>query len=276
MRLLVSSLVAIAVATSLQAFAQSGKAKSLRQQTASLVVEMNDLTAVNAELNGKVETLEFMLNRSRQQVEAMQEDDRRIAELIEVLESRLESQNERIAMLENQLAGGSPSASNASARSSNKPSTQRKRPVEAPVIELAEIDINDPNLPADMGKLMNEAKSRFSKFDYDGAQIAFRVYLEKFGDSKHAGEARYWLGESFYHIKQYVHAGRVYQELLQTEPDHTRASGALVKLARTMRQLGDTEAACRALGALSQRYPDAETGTLRLASLERARSSCDN
>ena len=273
MRLLVSSLVAIAVATSLQAFAQSGKAKSLRQQTASLVVEMNDLTAVNAELNGKVETLEFMLNRSRQQVEAMQEDDRRIAELIEVLESRLESQNERIAMLENQLAGGSPSAT---ARSSNKPSTQRKRPVQVASVELAEIDINDPNLPADMGKLMNEAKSRFSKFDYDGAQIAFRVYLEKFGDSKQAGEARYWLGESFYHIKQYAHAGRVYKELLQSEPDHTRASGALVKLARTMRQLGDTEAACRALGALSQRYPDAETGTLRLASLERARSSCDN
>ena len=274
MRLLVSSLVAIAVATSLQAFAQSGKAKSLRQQTASLVVEMNDLTAVNAELNGKVETLEYMLNRSRQQVEAMQEDDRRIAELIEVLESRLESQNERIAVLENQLAGGSPS--NASARSSSKPSPPRRRPVEVAVVELAEIDVNDPSLPADMGKLMNEAKSRFSKFDYDGAQMAFRVYLEKFGDSKQAGEARYWLGESFYHIKQFAHAGRVYKELLQSEPDHTRASGALVKLARTMRQLGDTEAACRALGALSQRYPDAETGTLRLASLERARSSCDN
>ncbi len=266
MRLIVSSLVAIALAASLQAFAQSSKGKTLRQQTASLVVEMNDLTAVNAELNGKVETLEFMLNRSRQQVEEMQEDDRRIAKLIEVLENRLESQNERIAMLENQLAGGSPSAK----------SSQRKKPVAVPVAELAAIDPNDPSLPSDMGKLMNEAKSRFSSFDYDGAQMAFRVYLEKFGDSKQAGEARYWLGESFYHIKQHAHAGRIYRELLQTEPDHTRASGALVKLARSMRLLGDTEAACRALGALSTRYPDAETNTLRLASLERARSSCDN
>lgn len=265
MRLLVTSLVAVAFATSLQAFAQSGKAKTLRQQTASLVVEMNDLTAVNAELNGKVETLEFMLNRSRQQVEEMQEDDRRIAKLIEVLENRIEAQNERIAMLENQVVGGRPSAK----------SSQRKTPVAAP-IELAEIDPNDPSLPAEMGKLMNEAKSRFSSFDYDGAQTAFRVYLAKFGDSKQAGEARYWLGESFYHIKQHAHAGRIYRELLQTEPDHTRASGALVKLARSMRLLGDTEAACRALGALSTRYPNAETNTLRLASLERARSSCDN
>ena len=276
MRFLVSSLVAIAVAMSSPTFAQSSKGKTLRQQTASLVVEMNDLTAINAELNGKVETLEFMLNRSRKQVEEMQEDDRRIAELIEGLEARLQEQDERIAFLENRLGSGSPSATKAAASSSSNASSSNKTKVEVPVVELADIDVNDPSLPSDMGKLMSEAKSRFSKFDYNGAQVAFRVYLEKFGDSKQAGEARYWLGESFYHIKHHAHAGRVYRELLQSEPDHTRASGALVKLARSMRLLGDPTAACRALGALPERYPKAETNTLRLASLERARSSCDN
>lgn len=274
MRLLVTSLVAISFASSLTTFAQSKKGQTLRQQTASLVVEMNDLTAVNAELNGKVETLEFMLNRSRQQVEDMREDDRRIAELIDVLESRIDAQNERIAMLENQISGKSPVPTKASVTSAGSASARTPEPVQ--MIELAEVDVNDPSLPSDMDKLMNEAKSRFSAFDYDGAQIAFRVFLEKFGDSAEAGEARYWLGESFYHIKQYAHAGRTYKELLQSEPDHIRASGALVKLARSMRLLGDSSAACRALGALATRYPDAETNTLRLASLERARSSCDN
>lgn len=76
-----------------------------RAATAEVGARITDLNATNAELNGKVETLEFLLSQSRDQVNQMQADDAEIAKLISRLESRLAAQDKKISDLEGQLAG---------------------------------------------------------------------------------------------------------------------------------------------------------------------------
>ncbi|MEL6475514.1 MAG: hypothetical protein AAFQ21_15740, partial [Pseudomonadota bacterium] len=96
----------------------SNDAASLRQQTAAMQVEINDLKADNAELNGKIETLEFLLSQSREQVNAMQEDDRQIASLIESLERRLDEQSAQISGLQAEIrAAGTPAMATTTTRS---------------------------------------------------------------------------------------------------------------------------------------------------------------
>ena len=268
----------------------SGDAAALRQQAASMQVEINDLNADNAELNGKVETLEFLLSQSREQVNAMQEDDRRIASLIESLENRLEAQDAKIAGLEAQMraaaapasattttrgvsgdndAGGPRVLSSASAPAA--PTTISGAPGQTGSLGTLPASA----LPGEAGPLFASAKSKLLQFDYAGAEAAFRAFLDQFGDDAQAGEAQYWLGEVLYQQEAYAESGAAYTDMIRTYPNDPRAPDALVKLARSMRLVGDAEAACKALDTLPRRYPDASGVTSNLAAVERARSACD-
>jgi len=71
-----------------------------RAATANVGSQIVDLKAENATLNGKVETLEFLLSQSREQVNQMQADDAELAQLIDRLENRLASQDAKIRALE--------------------------------------------------------------------------------------------------------------------------------------------------------------------------------
>jgi tol-pal system protein YbgF len=82
-----------------------------------LVTEIGDLRVANAEtgakisglesdiaaLNGEIETLEFLLSQSRDQVNDMQADDAEIGKLIQRLEQRLTQQDAKISALETQM-----------------------------------------------------------------------------------------------------------------------------------------------------------------------------
>lgn len=74
-----------------------------RAATAEVGARITDLNAKNADLNGKVETLEFLLSQSRDQVNQMQADDAEIAQLINRLERRLAAQDKTIKDLESKL-----------------------------------------------------------------------------------------------------------------------------------------------------------------------------
>jgi len=265
----------------------SGDAASLRQQTAAMQVEINDLKADNAELNGKIETLEFLLSQSREQVNAMQEDDRQIASLIESLERRLDEQSAQISGLQAEIrAAGTPAMATTTTRSlSSSGSASGPRVLSSnsagtdstgePAQTGSLGTIPASSLPGEAGPLFASAKSKLLQFDYAGAETAFRAFLDQFGDDAQAGEAQYWLGEVLYQQEAYAESGAAYTDMIRTYPNDPRAPDALVKLARSMRLVGDANAACSALDALPKRYPNASGVTQNLAAVERARSSCD-
>jgi|TARA_R110002020_G_scaffold399971_1_gene609925 tol-pal system protein YbgF len=136
--------------------------------------------------------------------------------------------------------------------------------------------ISASNLPGEAGPLFAAAKSKLIQFDYAGAEAAFRLFLEKFGNDPQAGEAHYWLGETLYQQKAYADSGAAYTTMIRSFPNDPRAPDALVKLARAMRLVGDKEKACLALDTLPKRYPNASGVTRDLSAVERTKSGCDN
>ena len=136
--------------------------------------------------------------------------------------------------------------------------------------------ISASDLPGEAGPLFAAAKSKLIQFDYAGAEAAFRLFLEKFGNDPQAGEAHYWLGETLYQQKAYADSGAAYTTMIRSFPNDPRAPDALVKLARAMRLVGDKEKACLALDTLPKRYPNASGVTRDLSAVERTKSGCDN
>lgn len=282
--------------------------QQLQQQNASLRVELSNMQADMAELNGKVETLEFLLGQSRDEINRMQGDDAeigrqlsQIADQIDALTSRMESLELRVANAgtqAGQLASTTTTTTTAAdgtrtvvvtnpdgsitRRIVSEPATAT---TEAPALEAGAGDppqtgflgtISAADLPGESGELFAEAKDRLRQFDFARAEVAFRAFLQQFSSDPQAGEAQYWLGEVLYQQDEYEAAGAAYTELIQTYPQDPRAPDALVKLARSMRLIGESERACAALDVLPQSYPDASTVTKNLAAVERTRSACDS
>ena len=268
----------------------------VRQQNASLMTENNRLQEQIADANGKVETMEFLLSQSRDEINRLQEDDSRIGSAIESLNTENERLTERVKRLETDLEtliamveAGDPAASDdggdeaaAPTASNNEPDrrvvTNSSATADAagnPTFQGSLGTLRASNLPGEAGPLFAAAKSKLLNFDFEGAEDAFRAFLDRFGDDPQAGEAQYWLAEALYQQDAYAESGQAYTAMIREYPDHARAPDALVKLARSMRIVGEMDKACNALDILPQQYPNASGVTRNLAALERTRANCD-
>lgn len=268
----------------------------VRQQNARLMSENNRLREDIADATGQVETLEFLLSQTRDEINRLQEDDSRIGAAIESLNTENERLSERVKRLESDVetliamiesgegsvsedasgdqdVGGGPGGeperrvvtkSSASPDGSGNPQYQGS---------LGTLRASE--LPGEAGPLFAAAKSKLLNFDFEGAEQAFRAFLQQFGDDPQAGEAQYWLAEALYQQDAYAESGKAYTQMIREYPDHARAPDALVKLARSMRIVGDMDKACNALDILPQQYPNASGVTRNLAALERTRANCD-
>lgn len=110
--------------------------------------------------------------------------------------------------------------------------------------------------------------------DYGRAETALRMFLEANPDDTLAGNAQYWLGETFYVRGDFEQAAVEFLSGYQTYPSSNKAPDNLLKLGLSMARLGQTDGACTALGRLATEYPDANDTIRRRAQTERARLSC--
>lgn len=252
----------------------------LRQANAEMRVEINDLKSDMAELNGEVETLEFLLSQTRDEMNAMRDDDRQLSQLITSLEDKITALEDQLSGYQPQsyatedLSTGPRSLTADSAEDSGPRSlTSASSPAESS--EDGSLGtISASQLPGGAGELFADAKSKLLKYDYAGAEASFRVFLENFDSDPQAGEAQYWLGEVLYQQEAYAESGQAYTDMIRNYPDDPRAPDALVKLSRSMRLVGNPDAACAALSQLPKRYPEASGVTKNLAAVERSRSGC--
>jgi tol-pal system protein YbgF len=96
----------------------------VRASNAELRARMTGIESDKARLTGKVETLEFLLSESRDEINRMQSDDAELARLISRLEDRLSDQQKTIADLSRQLTNMQPEPAFLSSGSSGAISDQ--------------------------------------------------------------------------------------------------------------------------------------------------------
>ena len=110
--------------------------------------------------------------------------------------------------------------------------------------------------------------------DYPGAEKALSDFLAKNPDNNLAGNAYYWLGETHYVRNDFAKAATVFLDAYQKYPEGNKAPDSLLKLALSLGQVGETQAACAALSELGAKFPNAAVPIQRRAAQERQTRKC--
>ncbi len=118
------------------------------------------------------------------------------------------------------------------------------------------------------------AKQLLLEGQYTPASQAFQAFVDTYGDSSRAPEARYWLGETLYIRGLYPDAAAAYIGAIRGWPQTSWAPDAVVKLARALVALDKPTDACRALEEFDRRYSDAPAATRTRAQAVRAAAKC--
>ncbi|MDX9861265.1 MAG: tol-pal system protein YbgF [Rhodospirillales bacterium] len=109
---------------------------------------------------------------------------------------------------------------------------------------------------------------------YDEAEVALRAFLDAHPKDPLAGNANYWLGESYYVRADYVRAAEVFLEGYQREPKGSKAADSLLKLGMSLSNLDKKREACAAFDKLTKEFPDAPSTIQQVVSRERQKNSC--
>ncbi len=113
-----------------------------------------------------------------------------------------------------------------------------------------------------------------SQANYGEAELALRGFVDQNPKDPLAGNAKYWLGETYYVRQDYQQAAVTFAEAYQEYPDSGKAPDNLLKLGMSLSALGSQSDACGTFVELLKRYPQAAATILQRAKQERQRLSC--
>lgn len=110
--------------------------------------------------------------------------------------------------------------------------------------------------------------------DYAGAEGAFRQLLDTYPKDPLAGDAQYWIGETYYVRGQYKNAADAFLKGYKTYKSGQKAPDTLLKLGMALAALGQKDAACSTFTELKAKYPGAPDHIADEAKAERKKAGC--
>ncbi len=113
-----------------------------------------------------------------------------------------------------------------------------------------------------------------SQANYSDAEVALSAFVEQNPSDPLAGNAKYWLGETYYVRGDYQQAAVTFAEAYQEYPDNTKAPDNLLKLGLALGALGNKSDACGTLSELLKRYQNAAVTLIQRAKQEQTRLGC--
>jgi tol-pal system protein YbgF len=123
-------------------------------------------------------------------------------------------------------------------------------------------------------QLYEQAYGSLLQKDYGAAEAGFEDFLKRHPNHQLAGNAQYWLGETFYVRGQYRAAAAAFLKGYQTYARSPKAPESLLKLAMSLSRLGQKDAACSSYSELATKYPSPPAHVKSIAQAERQRSGC--
>ncbi|MGY8957309.1 MAG: tol-pal system protein YbgF [Alphaproteobacteria bacterium] len=111
--------------------------------------------------------------------------------------------------------------------------------------------------------------------DFVNAEQALAAFVIAHPEDGLAGNAQYWLGETFYVRGDFQTAARTFAEGFQRYPDSSKAPDNLLKLGMSLAQLDQQADACITLKKLRVEYPQAPTSIVQRADREIGRLQCN-
>jgi tol-pal system protein YbgF len=231
--------------------AGGGESAMTPEGTASLFVRLSQLEEQMRDLTGQIEQLSYKIDQANQRMDRMSADS-----------------DFRFQALEKGGVSGEPPAPQSAV--SDNPGQAVRPSVSVP--STAPVQLRPPPTGAD--EAYREAFRLLQKADYPAAESAFKAFLKDHADTDYAGNAQYWLGETYYVRGQFDQAAVAFADGYKKYRKGAKAPDSLLKLAFSMRKLNQSEKACAALDQLLKEYPNAQKAQLDLARKTRGEMKC--
>lgn len=120
----------------------------------------------------------------------------------------------------------------------------------------------------------DKAFARIEKSDYDGARKDFQEFIKKYPKDDLAGNAYFWVGESYFAKSDYEQAALQYLRGYKNFPDAKKAPDNLLKLAVTLGKIGKKNEACVSFRKFNEQFPNASSSLKQRAKAETSKLGC--
>jgi tol-pal system protein YbgF len=97
---------------------------------------------------------------------------------------------------------------------------------------------------------------------YDQAATAFQEYVQRYPQGQYAANALYWLGESYYVVRDFDRALPQFQRVLSEHAASSKSPDALLKIGFIHHERGDTAKARELLEKVKADYPNTTAAAL--------------
>lgn len=209
------------------------------------------LRVVERKLSG--EALTDMVNNLRQtrdslddirgQLESIQ---RRLDELEERQREMYGELDERIRKLETASPSGTDSSDDSESTDGESDASNGND----------EEDTNNAARSADEEQQYSEAFETLRSGNYEAARKQFERLLENHPDGEFADNARYWLGESHYVVRDFDKARKAFKAVLDNHPDSAKRPDALLKIGFIDYEQDNMDSARKTLNRVIDEHPD--------------------
>jgi tol-pal system protein YbgF len=127
------------------------------------------------------------------------------------------------------------------------------------------------------GSVSNQYNSAFSlvkQADYPAAEEALKAFVQQHPDHPLAGNAQYWLGETYYARHRYAEAASAFAEGYKRYPKGPKAADDLLKLGMSLARANQKQNACVALAQLDRDFPNPGSAIRDQAAREKKQLGC--
>lgn len=122
--------------------------------------------------------------------------------------------------------------------------------------------------------LYHDAFKLLQDGDYAGAERGFKAFVQRNPQHVLAGNAQYWLGETYYARRDYQNAMVAFAEGYKAYKTSPKGPDNLLKLGVTLAVLNKKQDACAVFARFSQDYPRATDLQKRRIDQERQKNGC--
>jgi tol-pal system protein YbgF len=221
---------------------RQGSEKTLRGQYASMKVSVESLQQELRLINGRVEEIEYMLNRKLAQYE---QDGKQRQQGLDEANISLGKIDKRITQLEQYL------------------SLERKE-----AKPVAQLPVPDGQSAVSDKQLYDKARQAFDNGQMDKARQGFIKLIAIYPKSGYADNAQFWIGESYYRENWFERAILEYQTVVEKYPKGNKVPAAMHKQGMSFLKIGDKSNARIVFNELVQKYPETNEGKIAAKKLK--------
>ena len=224
-----------------------------------------------SDLGVKVGHLDEMVRTTSGRLDEMNHKIKTLEERIEMINKDIDV---RMKLLEGKKIGGGIATNVAD----NTPKFSAPVAKEAPKVIIGDSikgdDLKPLKTKATASETYQIGLEALKEGDHALAEDSFNTILSKYPNDKLAGNAQYWLGETYYAKKEFDRAAVAFAKGYQGYKDSPKKADSLLKLGMSMSALGKKDEACGAYASLPIEFPKAEASVRDKAKNEAKKLGC--